>query len=475
MKRQLAATIDCGSSSARCLIFDMDTGEQVALGSQDWYAARSSHIPGAFDFDAGNNWPVVCRCIKKALEGLSKTGDSPDIKAVSGTGFRHGFLCLDKKGSEIFGCFNMDTRADQQVSRLNESGLSEQIFNLTGDWPGVHALPRLIWLKEKDPETYGLIHRIILPSDWAVFRLCGEAAAEPGDASSTLVFDLAERAWSARIMKMCGLREDIYPRIVDPGTVIGKISAAAARETGLKEGIPVTVGVADTQAGLVGIGCKGPGAAAVVAGTWWMDCAIAEEPFIDPKMRLRNSCHSEPGTWVFEGVGALVGAATRWFRDVFCREEVRQGEEQRVDPYVLLDRQSLDVPPGSRGIQILFANLTTQRYWKMGPAGFLGWDILNPAQSHKGVFFKAIMENAAMQTYGEFKTIEDVSGRFPPKLIMAGGAAKSRVWPQILSDVRQRPVQIPRITEGTSIGTAIYAAVGAGIYKSASEAAGRLI
>jgi autoinducer 2 (AI-2) kinase len=449
----------------------METGAQVNTGSKEWYVSQNSDITGAFDFDAKNNWAVVCECIKKALQGIDPT----EVKAITATGFRHGMFCIDKTGNEIFACFNMDTRAGEQIDHLNSSGLSKQIYQIAGDWPGVHALPRLLWIKDKAPAIYEKIDKVILASDWAVYRLCGVSAVEPGDASSTVIMDISTRQWSSEIISLCNLRRDIFPQIVDSGTILGTISKTIAEETGFSPGTPVTVGVADTQAALVGVGSHGTGSSAIVAGTWWLDCCILDKPYKDDQMRMRISCHSEPGQWICEGVGTLVGMATRWFRDAFCDEEKRLAQEQRIDAYAILDKKTLDVPAGSYGLQVLFSDLANQKYWKMAPASFIGWDILNTSNSHKGVFFKAILENAAYQVYGEYQNIKEITGLSSESVLLAGGAAYSKVWGQIIADVLGKPVRIPVVKEGTAIGAAMYAAVGVGIFKNSAEAISSLV
>ncbi|MDR2480272.1 MAG: hypothetical protein LBD48_13315 [Treponema sp.] len=468
---QLIATIDCGTSSGRCIVFDMETGVQVSSAGKEWYPSQSSDIPGAFDFDTRRNWAVLCECIKKSLQGINPN----EIKAVTATGFRHGMFCIDNAGKEIFACFNMDTRAGKEIEYLNNSGLSSQIYNIAGDWPGVHALPRLIWIKNNDPDLYSRIDKVLLASGWAVYRLCGAAAVEPGDASSTVIMDIAKRQWSPQIIELCDLRTDIFPPVVDPGTVVGTVSKTIAGETGFSPGTPVTAGVADTQAGLIGVGSRSAGESAIVAGTWWLDCCVLEKPYNDEQMRMRISCHSEPGQWICEGVGALVGSTTRWFRDAFCEEEKKRALEQGIDAYALLDQKTLDVPAGSYGLQVLFSDIANQKYWKMAPASFIGWDVLNTSRSHKGVFFKAILENAAYQVYGEYQRIKEITGLSPETVLLAGGAAHSRVWGQIIADVLGKAVRIPVVKEGTALGAAIYAAAGAGCYRNSAEAVSRLI
>lgn len=472
MAKRLTATIDCGSSNVRCIVFDADTGHQVSVASQDWYVPRSNHIPGAYDFDSCANWKLVCGCIREALSRVN----SEEIAVITASGFRHGIFCVDTERSEtLYGCFNMDSRTD--CDYIYEHNLQKRIFEITGDWPSLHGLPRLMWIKRHDPEAFSRIGKVMLVSGWLVYQLCGEIAIEPGDASSTLLLELGTRVWSKEIMNACELPFSILPTVVDPGTVIGRIGARIAEETGFAVGTPVTVGVADTQAGLVGVGAVSPGDSALIGGTYWMSCHVTDRPYTDPEYRTRTSCHSQPGRWIFEGVGFLAGLSVRWFRDAFGDLEKQVAAAYRMNPYDLLDRLAEAVPAGSYGVQAMFADVANQQKWMMCSPTFINWDILNPEMSNKGVFFRAILENACYQSFGEFASIRRVTGDDPiaGKLIVCGGAAHSRVWCKIISDVMGKTVSIPEEKEGTALGAAILAMVGTGIYRSTEEAVAALI
>jgi len=456
----------------RCIIFDADTGRQVSVASQDWYVPRNSVIPGAYDFDSRANWKLACECIREALSRV----DAAQIDVVTASGFRHGIFCVDTQRSEtLYGCFNMDSRTD--CDYLYEHNLQRKIFDITGDWPSLHGLPRLMWIKRHDPEAFSRIGKIMLVSGWLVYQLCGEIAVEPGDASSTLLLELKTRAWSREIMDACELPLSILPPVVEPGTIIGTIGARVAEDTGFAAGTPVTVGAADTQAGLVGVGAIAPGDSALIGGTYWMSCHVTDRPYTDPEYRTRTSCHSQRGRWIFEGVGFLAGLTVRWFRDAFGEQEKQIAGTYRMNPYDLLDRLAETVPAGSYGVQALFADVANQQKWMMCSPTFVGWDILNPETSHKGVFFRALLENACYQSFGEFASIQRVTGdvSLPEKLIVCGGAAHSRLWCGIISDVIGKPVTVPEEKEGTALGAAILAMVGKGLYRDTEEAVRALI
>ena len=467
MKRNLIATIDCGTSNVRCIIFDMDTGCQVSVAVRDWYVPQNGTVPGAYDFDDKCNWALVCECTKAALARI----DRHEIAAVTAAGFRHGIFFVDERKDEVIqGCFNMDSRIDSTY--LREHDLEREIFRTAGDWPTLHGLSRLMWLKKNDPRAFERTTKLMLVSDWVVYRLCGEIAVEPGDASSTLLMNVVTRQWSDSIADKCGIPKNILPTVVDAGTRLGAVGAKGAEETGFAIGTPVFCGVADTQAGLVGVGAVGLNSSAIVGGTYWMVCHSTDNPVVDAEYRTRLSCHSEKGQWIYEGLGFYHGLIIRWFRDAFGEEEKNVEKLYGIDAYSLLDGLAKKVPAGSYGMQTLMSDIANQQEWRMCAPTFMGWDILDPKKSHKGVFFRALLENACYVAHGEYANIRRIlsDDTLPESVLLSGGAAHSPLWCQILSDVLNKPVYTPREREGTAIGAAMYAAVGMGIYRDTSEA-----
>lgn len=467
MIQRLIATIDCGSSNVRCIIFDMDTGSQVSVAARDWYVPQNGKYPGQYDFDDRMNWRLVCECTKAALSKVN----CRDVIAVTATGFRHGLFALDRKRNEVlYGCFNMDSRMD--AGYLKERNLEKKVFEIAGDWPTLHGLSRLMWIKVNEPEMYERITDIMLISDWVIYKLCGEIVMEPGNAASTLLLDIKTRNWSNVLAEDCGVPIEILPKIVDAGTVVGKVGVQTEKETGFLKGTPVVCGVADTQAGLVGIGAVGLDVSAIVGGTYWLICHSTDIPIVDPEYCTRISCHSEKNQWFYEGIGFCQGLIIRWFRDAFGGEEKEVAKKYDLDAYSLLDGLTKDVPAGSYGMQVLMSDIAVQKNWRMAAPTFMGWDILNPEKSHKGVFFKALLENACYVAYGEYGNIRRILGKdvIPQKVLLSGGAAHSPVWCQVLSDVLGKPVFTPKEREGTALGGAIYAAIGMGMYQDTKEA-----
>jgi autoinducer 2 (AI-2) kinase len=276
-------------------------------------------VPGSFSFDTQANWPLIVACVRGALAGADVGGYA--VAAVSATSMREGMVLYDEAGRELWACPNVDGRGGAEAAELVASGAAAEIYRRGGDWVAITAPPRLLWLQRHEPELFSRVRGLGMFSDWIVHRLCGRQVTEPSAGSSTALFDLETRTWSAASLELCGLSPDVVPEVVESGTVVGAISPAAADGTGLRVGTPVVTGGADTQLALIGIGVTEPGSRTVVGGTFWQHTAVLDRPLVDPQRRLRTLCHAQPDRWMIEGIGFLCGLTMRWFRDAFCAAE----------------------------------------------------------------------------------------------------------------------------------------------------------
>ncbi len=468
MSNQYLLAIDAGTGSCRAVLFD-PSGKQVAMAQREWSHYPQPEYPGSQVFDTRTNWEYICDCIRRVLATPGVTPDS--ILGVSSTSMREGIVLYDKAGQEIWACPNVDSRAGEEAAELVDRKLAEKIYFTGGDWVAITSPPRLIWLQKHEPEIFERIAHLTMLSDWILFKLCGEYVTDPSAGSSSGMFDLAQRTWSDEIVKMCGLSPDVLPAVYESGTVLGRVHGQAAIDTGLKEGTPVVVGGADTQLSLVGIGQVEPGQFTVVGGTFWQHTVGVDKPLIDPESRLRTLCHAIPGQWMLEGIGFYSGLTMRWFRDAFCQLELEQAQRLNQDPYILMEQIALEVPAGSNGVMGIFSNLMNAKRWVHASPAFLQFDVGNPATSGRKECIRAIEESAAYVSYGHMKIIESLTGLNFNEIVFTSGAAKGRLWPQIMADVLNCRVKVPVVKESTSLGAALYAGLGVGLYQDLKSVA----
>jgi autoinducer 2 (AI-2) kinase len=466
VSQELLLAIDAGTGSCRAALFDPD-GNQVAISQREWAHAEQPGVPGSQVFDTDANWKLICACVREALAGAG--GGAAAVRAVSTTSMREGMVLYDARGREIWACPNVDSRAGAEAAELVASGAAEEIYERAGDWVAITAPARFLWIAAHEPGTFAAIAHVGMLGDWILTRLSGEFVTDPSLGSSSGMFDLAERRWSERVLELVGVEPALFPPVREPGTAIGGVTREAAEATGLRRGTPCVVGGADTQLGLVGIGVVEPGRFTVLGGSFWQHTVVLDEPSVDPRGRLRTLCHAVPGQWMMEGIGFYSGLTMRWFRDAFCRADKELAAQRGLDVYDLLAEEAAEVPPGSNGVLGIFSNLMEAKRWVHASPAFLQFDIASPERSGKKECFRAIEEAAAYVSRGHFEIVEEVSGLAVDEVVFAGGAAKGRLWPQVLADVLDVPVRIPRVKESTAFGAAACAGVGAGFYSSLAD------
>jgi len=467
---ELLLAIDAGTGSCRAVLFDLD-GAQVAIGQREYSHPELPGHPGSQVFETERNWRLVCACVRDALAASGRDADA--VRAVGATSMREGMVLYDAGGREIWAAPNVDSRAGEEAAELVRSGAAQEIYDLAGDWVAITAPARFLWIARHEPEVFASIAHVGMLGDWLLTKLSGAFVTDPSLGSSSGMFDLAERDWSDRVLELCGLDRAVFPPVVEPGSVVGTVTARAAADTGLRAGTPVVAAGADTQLGLLGIGVTQPGRFTVVGGSFWQSTAVLDTPLIDPQARLRTLCHTVPGRWMIEGIGFYCGIVMRWFRDGFCELELADAARLGADAYDLLERKAAALPPGSNGVFGIFSNVMQASRWVHASPAFVGFDVASPTGRIE--CFRAIEESAAYVARGHLGIVEEIAGIRVEETVLTGGAAKGVLWPQIVADTLGLPVRVPEVKESTALGAAIYAGVGAGLYDDAADTAGRIV
>jgi autoinducer 2 (AI-2) kinase len=461
--------IDAGTGSGRAVIFD-DTGAQVGVGQREWTHQSEEGVPGSMGFDCAQNWALLSDCIKIAMKSAG-IGAS-DIAAISSTSMREAIVLYDDKGREIWACANVDGRAADQVAALKarEAKLERQCYDLSGQTFALGAWPRLEWVRQNRPELWQRVAKLSMINDWIAFRLSGEITAEPSNAGTSGLMDLATRDWSDSLIATAGLPRSLFPPVVASGELVGKLTAKAAAETGLAEGTPIVAGGGDVQMGSVGVGVTDPGRAAIFGGSFWQQVVNLPEGRTDPDMLIRVNPHAVAPFAQAECISFFVGLTMRWFRDAFCEPQVAEAKRRGIDPYQVLEEQAARVPAGSNGITPVFSDAMNFASWYHAAPSFLNMSI-EPGHTTPASLFRALEENAAIVSAENLRRVIAFSDTDIGDVVtFAGGASKGPLWSQIVADVLQRDIAIPVVREATALGCAAAAAVGSGKFSNLQEA-----
>ncbi len=466
--------IDAGTGSVRAVIFDTE-GNQIAVAQKEWIHLEVEGVVNSMTFDTEKNWDLTVWCIQTALSNAELQGS--DISAVSATSMREGIVLYDKEGEALWGVANVDARADKEVRYLKENydGVEEAFYQVSGQTFALGALPRILWLKNNRPELYEKVASISMIGDWILAKLSGIIATDPSNGGTTGIFSLKERGWDDSMAKQVGIKADIFPPVLETGTLMGMVREEAAKETGLSTSTKVVMGGGDVQLGAAGLGVVKEGQVAILGGSFWQQVVNIKSEVAPPEdMSIRVNPHVVEGLSQAEGITFFSGLIMRWFRDAFCDLEKQEAKERGMDTYSILEEKAKSVPVGSHGILPIFSDTMKYGRWYHAAPSFLNLSI-DPNICNKASMFRSLEENACIVSKINLDKIEAFSTLEIKEIVFAGGASKGDLWCQILADVTGCTIKVPKVTEATALGAAIAAGVGAGVYKSMVKAAESLV
>jgi len=455
--------IDAGTGSIRAVIFDT-AGNQIAIAQQEWNHISSENIAGSMGFDFIRGWELAKQCIKEVVvnAGIS----AKEIIAVSASSMREGIIVYDKDKNELWGVANVDSRAGSEVSTLKNTfpDMEREFYKSSGQTFALSAAPRLLWLKNNQPSLYEKASYFTMISDWILFKLCGELASEPSNAGTAGAFNLKKRDWDKQQFTQCGLK-DLFVPILESGEVLGTITQKASDQTGLSIETLVVMGGGDVQIATAGLGANTLGDAVVLGGSFWQQVVnISSNSPISNEMLLRVNPHVVKGMSQAEGITFFTGLVMRWFRDT-----LGSGKS-----YEELEKMAASIPVGSNGILPIFSDRMNYGEWIHASPSFIGLG-LDSSKYNISSMFRSLEENACIVSAINLGNIKAFSGISPMSLTFASGGSNGVLWSQILADVTGLEVKVPVVKEATSLGVAMAAGIGAGVYKSFEEAGENIV
>ncbi|MGB8648503.1 MAG: xylulokinase [Anaerolineae bacterium] len=462
--------IDVSTTGAKALLID-ERGNVAASSTTEY--ALSTPRPLWSEQDPLDWWDGACASIRAALAQANLTGK--DVSAIGLTGQMHGLVLLDRSGQVLRPAILWnDQRTAAQCAEITEKvGGLAKLIALTGNQvlPGFTA-PKIVWVRENEPDVYAHVAQVLLPKDYVRYRLTGEYATEVSDASGTLLFDVANRRWSEAVLHTLDIPGDWLPGCTESPEVSGRISAVAAQVTGLLAGTPVVGGGGDQAAQAVGSGIVQPGIISVTSGTSGVVFAHSEKHAADAQGRLHAFCHAVPGKWHVMGVMLSAGGSFRWLRDNLGELERATARLTGDDPYDLLTREAARAPVGSEGLLFL-PYLTGERTPYSDPqarGAFVGLTVRHGKQH----MVRSVLEGVS---FGLRDSLELVKSLDVPinQVRASGGGAKSPLWRQIQADVFGAELVLVNVTEGAAFGAALLAGVGAQVFASVEEAVAQTI
>ena len=514
---KLLLGIDYGTGGCKVTVLD-ETGAFVGEASTE-YVTYHDH-PGWSEQEPGDWWTSL----KASLDKLRAKGvNLSQVAACSLDGSTHNAVLLDADYKPVRRTIMWtDQRATAECEALR-AGWSEKIFSTCYQMPApTWTLPQMMWLKANEPEALAKTAHVLFVKDYVRYLLTGEAATDYIEAQGTLMWAMpgtsgttgtsgTDGKWDAEFVALSGLKMSAMPKIIAPTDVAGHVTAAAAAETGLPEGMPVVCGTSDSAVEDYGAGAVEPGDLIIKLATAGNVNSMTATAHPHPKTLTYS--HVVPGMWYSVSATNAAALCMRWLRDTFYKvksacglemvksaasqplnaseqfNNLKVGEADRfkatvggdltskaaaggdLNLYSVIDRESSGSPIGSNGV-FFHPYLQGERcpYWDANlRASFTGVSI----SSTRGDFARALMEGVAFSLRDCYRTLEEM--KLPVKRIfLIGGGARSRLWSEIVANVFNCSVAVP--TPGdASFGACLLAGTGIGIFADVKDAVAKCL
>jgi xylulokinase len=377
----------------------------------------------------------------------------------------HGAVLLDANDDVLRPAILWnDQRTAAECDLIRETIGTERLIAITGnDALTGFTAPKLVWVRDHEPDIWARVAHVLLPKDFVRLRLTGEHAMDKADGSGTILFDLAARDWSAEVLAALRIEPAWMPPTFEGPAPTGGLSASAAAATGLRAATPVVAGGGDQAANGVGVGAIDPGVVGLSLGTSGVIFAATEAPIHEPAGRVHAFCHAVPDRWHLMSVMLSAAGSLRWFRDAIAPGVA----------FADLAEAAGEVAAGSDGLLFL-PYLTGERSPHPDPLARGAFVGLTTAHDRRHMT-RAVLEGVAFGLRDGLDLMTAAGMPRPTQIRASGGGTASPLWRQILADVLEAEIATVSTTEGAAYGAALLAAVGTGWFPSVDAAVNALV
>ncbi len=446
--------VDLGTSAVKLLLMD-ETGKIHKIVSKE-YPLYFPHLGWSEQNPA--DW------YEQSIEGIKELTAECDKSQVAGISFggqMHGLVVLDEKDEIIRPAILWnDGRTVKETDYLNEVIGKEKLSEYTANiaFAGFTA-PKILWMKENEPEKFAKIARIMLPKDYLAYRLSGEHCTDYSDASGMLLLDVKNKRWSKEMMDICGVAEEQLPKLYESYEAVGTLKPEIAELLGLPVTVKVIAGAGDNAAAAVGTGTVGDGRCNISLGTSGTIFISSKDFGVDENNALHSFAHADGN---FHLMGCMLSAAScnKWWMDDILKTKDYAKEQEQITklggnsvfylPYLMGERSPHNDP--------------------LARASFIGMTM----DTSREDMTLAVLEGVAFGLRDSLEVAKSLGIQIGRTKI-CGGGARSPLWKKIIANVMNLKVDVIETEEGPGYGAAILAAAGCGEYANVGEAAEKLV
>jgi xylulokinase len=470
--------LDVGTSGAKAVLV-AEAGNVVATAIEE-YPLFTPH-PLWSEQDPADWWRGSRAALSRAVAESKVRSD--EIVGLGLTGQMHGAVFLDEYDAVIRPAILWnDGRTGAQCDEITERIGGERLIEIAGNpaLTGFQA-PKVLWLREHEPENYTRVRHLLLPKDYIRLRLTGEYASDASDAAGTLLLDLGQRDWSDGILAALDIPRSWLPRVYEGPEVTGRLRSGVAEELGLPANLPVIAGGGDNAAAAIGTGIIREGVISSSIGTSGVLFAHSDTIRLDPQGRLHTFCHAVPGAYHLMAVTLSAGGSFQWFRNTlqfaiadfgFSIENQAGTNPKSQIRHLKLSYEQLvalaqETPPGAEGLLFLpyLSGERTPHRDPLARGAFIGLTVRHTL----GHMTRAVMEGVVFSLRDGLEIMEAL-GLDIGEVRAIGGGARSSLWRQMQADIFGCPIVTMRAEEGPAFGVALLAGVGANLYPNVQAA-----
>ncbi len=453
--------LDCGSTAVKAVLFSAN-GTMIATGTRRTEPLQPA--PHRVEHDMDRLWQLACAATAEALSTAPPGAGKVDAIGVTGHG--DGLYLCDRAGRPLGnGIQSVDSRAHDVTAAWAGSGVLDRVVAITAQRPYPYAASTLLaWIARHQPERFAAIGHVMFCKDWIRYRLTGRAVTDPTDASTAFT-EARSQLYSDELLALLGLPsvKSALPPMLPSSDVMGRVTAAAAAETGLVEGIPVAGGMHDVTASAVGLGNLQPGVLSITAGTFSINETLSDHLVVDPRWTARAGLR--PGQWMNMSISPASSNNADWFlRQAYGAEwdaAARGGPTVWDIVEADLSRPVADDAP------LFHPFLYGSPYDEPASASFFGLR----SWHGRADMLRAVVEGAV---FNHRFHADALRSAFPVSRAGITGGGTSRERPaRLFADALGLPVEVSAVAEVGALGAALVAGVGVGIYASLDEAVRR--
>ncbi len=429
--------IDLGTTGCKSMIFD----EKGTILGSSYIEYDLIYTDEGIEQDAHAWWGNVKKTIKQSLQDSGVDGKNISALSVSSQGI--AFVPVDKDGNTLYNAISwLDGRSKEEVARINKECDPKEIFYHTGKRILPHyVLPQLMWLKANRTEVYNKTYKVLMAHDYIIYNLTGKMITDLSMASGTLSYDIRKKSWMTDLLDKFDIDETKLPDLMVIGQVAGTVLPEVADELGLSDQTKVVVGAQDQRCASMGAGID-KGIFTVSLGTASSISAITDKPLTDDNMQV-TCCGLDERYWILETVVSTAGVALKWLRNTLFPQL----------SYAEMDSLAQSAEPLSGGVSF-YPHLTVGASGKANGT-FKGLSLQTNSQD----IIRAVLEGVAYQIKIHISNMEKM-GITGNEIRLFGGGANSSVWCQIIADITNKRVVIPRTNETANLGAAMVARMG---------------